>query len=265
MDSICLQCSEPVTTLNQLKCQGFCDRIMHLSCSTLTRPKLDMINDSANILWLCDSCVDLMKSSTVNAAFTALSEAFRLLTDTHKTALEALKAEMEKTRKSVESATTLPATPISWPVPNRAGAKRARKTEDDKSLSKSDVPSLTCGKKKGDVAKVPTITVQPATSKCWIYLSRIATTVSEDEVGAMVKECLSSDDPVEVKKLVKKDANLSGHNFISFKIGVDPKPREMALNAETWPDGMYFREFIDFRQERTNDGRQGFRKTPRLG
>ncbi|XP_058817344.1 uncharacterized protein LOC131680647 [Topomyia yanbarensis] len=240
MDSICLQCSEPVTTLNQLKCQGFCYRIMHLSCSTLTRPKLDMINDSANIFWLCDSCVDLMKSSA------------RL-------------KHLEKTRKSVESATTLPATPISWPVPNRAGAKRARETEDDKYPSKSDVPSLTCGKKKGDVAKVPTITVQPATSKCWIYLSRIATAVSEAEVGAMVKECLSTDDPVEVKKLVKKDANLSGLNFISFKIGVDPQLREMALNADTWPDGMYFREFIDFRQERNNDGKLGFRKTPRLG
>lgn len=66
---------------------------------------------------------------------------------------------------------------------------------------------------------------------------------------------------IEVRKLVKKDADLSSMRFISFKIGVDEKCREEALSADTWPDGFYFREFVNYQDKKSG---QGFPKTPRL-
>lgn len=107
------------------------------------------------------------------------------------------------------------------------------------------------------------VVAAPAVSnKCLIYLSRIATNVSEDDIRALAKECLASEDSIDVKKLVKKYVNLNELKFISFKVGVDPKQRENALSADTWPDGICFREFVDYRSERNNNA--GFSKTPRL-
>lgn len=36
-------------------------------------------------------------------------------------------------------------------------------------------------------------------------------------------------------------------NFVSFKVGVDPKYRNAALDPSTWPRGILFREFEDNR------------------
>lgn len=34
-------------------------------------------------------------------------------------------------------------------------------------------------------------------------------------------------------------------NFISYKIGIDAKLRDVALKSDTWPKGLLFREFED--------------------
>ncbi|KAL1397787.1 hypothetical protein pipiens_009478 [Culex pipiens pipiens] len=69
-----------------------------------------------------------------------------------------------------------------------------------------------------------------------------------EDICTMVKECLSvdADDPVVVKMLVKKGADITKLSSVTFKVGVGRDYRESSLDADNWPEGLAFREFIDF-------------------
>lgn len=45
--------------------------------------------------------------------------------------------------------------------------------------------------------------------------------------------------------LIKQGTDVNSLNFISFKVGVDPKYRSAALDPSSWPKGILFREFED--------------------
>lgn len=87
------------------------------------------------------------------------------------------------------------------------------------------------------------LTVPPPREQFWLYLSRIHTSVKGEAMETLAKECLQCDDPIHVISLVKKNADMSSLNFISFKVGMDVKYRDVALNPATWPQGILFREF----------------------
>lgn len=255
-----------------IQCQGFCDKVAHLDCASLTRPNMDLINGNSNLFWFCDTCSGIMNSKHVRDAFAALTEAFRNLSETHRSAMEGVRSELEKNREQVEvlatkistapviaSVTPTVAVPSSgWPSLKRNTNKR---TFGAAGLVSPVLPSLSRGTKKLSANVTSISTVPPEAEKCWVYLSRIAASATEDDILALVNECVPCDEPVEVKKLVKKDADLTSMRFISFKIGVDEKYREVALSAESWPDGVYFREFVDYKDRKSG---QGFPKTPRL-
>lgn len=268
-ESICLHCSKAVNTIEVLRCHGFCGGIVHRTCTNLTKPNMNLVNEHANIFWFCDACVELTKNSSFRDSFSTLAATVSTFDETHRKALAEVKLEMEKNRKAVESlcvksSTTLPSTPI-WPVQKRSTMKRGRDHEDT-STARPNLPALVCGKKKFASEKLPaSVIIAPPAKKCWIYLARFDPTVKEDDIRSMAADCLDTEDSIEVTKLVKKDANLSEWRFVAFKIGVDHKHRNAALSAETWPDGIYFREFIDTdRNVLLSNDRTGFRKTPRL-
>lgn len=267
-----MQCSEPVKTLKFIKCQGFCEKVVHIECVSLSRSNMDFINEQSNLFWFCNSCTGILSSKHVRDAFVALTEAFRNLSETHRLALDGVRTELEKNREQVEvlatkissvpaTCQTTPAPPvptIEWPGLKRKSNKR---TFGAAGLTSPDLPSLSCGTKKLSANIASISTVPPEPEKCWVYLSRIAASATENDILALVTECIPCDEPIEVRKLVKKDADLTSMRFISFKIGVDEKYREVALNADTWPDGFYFREFVNYQDKKSG---QGFPKTPRL-
>lgn len=259
MEPACLQCTKPVKTLKFIKCQGFCEGIAHLDCVSLSRQNLDFINEQPNLFWFCNNCTAIMSSKHVRDAFAALNEAFHSLNETHRTVLEGVQSELVKNREQVEELSakisTAPATPKPWPNLNRPANKRSFGTAE---LESPKLPSMSCGKKKIS-STVPVVPPEP--EYCWVYLSRIDPKATEDDILTLATECIPCDEPIEVRKLVKKDADLKSMRFISFKIGIDEKYREVALSAETWPDGVYFREFVDYQDRKS---RSGFAKTPRL-
>ncbi|KAL9705235.1 hypothetical protein quinque_008753 [Culex quinquefasciatus] len=82
------------------------------------------------------------------------------------------------------------------------------------------------------MTSVPIIADAEPDDLWYIWLSSFPPTVTEDDICTMVKECLSvdEDDPVVVKMLVKKVRDY----------------RDSSLDADNWPAGLAFREFIDF-------------------
>ena len=56
-------------------------------------------------------------------------------------------------------------------------------------------------------------------------------------------------------RLVKKDADLTKLNFVSFRVEIPRDLKEAALSACTWPIGVLVREF-DFDRTRVDRFRQ---------
>lgn len=80
--------------------------------------------------------------------------------------------------------------------------------------------------------------------KFWIYFTRIAKHVTNDEMRQMVSHALKLDDPPDVVKLVPAWKRLDDLHYVSFKVGVDQKHKDEAILESTWPAGLMFREFI---------------------
>ncbi|XP_052871067.1 uncharacterized protein LOC128276649, partial [Anopheles cruzii] len=91
----------------------------------------------------------------------------------------------------------------------------------------------------GTAAKIAIGTVAAPTPKLWLFLSRLATDVTEEQVSDMVSKSLDAKD-VLVKRLLPKDRDLSTVSFLSFRVGVPLALRDKALDPSTWPNGVLF-------------------------
>lgn len=97
----------------------------------------------------------------------------------------------------------------------------------------------------GDLS-VPCLTPQIPPPKFWLYLSGLHPQISVEDVQKIASRCLNLSTPADVVRLVPKDMDMSKLTFVSFKVGMDPTMKELALDASTWPDGILFREFVDY-------------------
>lgn len=125
-----------------------------------------------------------------------------------------------------------------WP---RLSAKRRR--ED-----RPDVNVLTAkGTKAIDLTdlSVPFISSTTASEKFWLYLSRLNPLITDNDVQNIVSRCLGTTDQTDVIRLVPKGKDVTNMTFVSFKIGLDPGMRDLALDPDSWPTGLQFREFVD--------------------
>ena len=71
--------------------------------------------------------------------------------------------------------------------------------------------------------------------------------VSEAEVKMMVCECVGApiDDCYKTAKLVSKDVDSRTIDCVSFRVDLNVKWKEKALDAATWPCGIKFRQFVN--------------------
>ncbi|KAL1373756.1 hypothetical protein pipiens_005095 [Culex pipiens pipiens] len=130
-----------------------------------------------------------------------------------------------------------------WPT---LGQKRFSGTQAQIHQVKQTSRPLPVAKKA--MTSVPIIADVEPDDLWYIWLSSFPSTVTEEDICTMVKECLSvdADDPVVVKMLVKKGADITKLSSVTFKVGVRRDYREFSLDADNWPEGLAFREFIDF-------------------
>lgn len=245
MDSNCYQCSAPIKSIDCLQCSGFCNQAVHLNCAGVKRPNMNFINEHKNALWFCDNCYDQLQNikenplnSTVNVT-SAISEAINGPIAELKCEIQEIK-ELTKTLAGNKLPTDPPALPRSRPWPS---VKRPREPATRGTPKSRPDAKLVGGTKSVEKNEKTVETVAKPAEKFWLYLSRIARTVTEDDISELVKNCLQIDEDVEVRKLVRKDADLNQLAFISFKVGINKGLREIALDPSVWPKGIFFREF----------------------
>ncbi|XP_055523169.1 uncharacterized protein LOC129717326 [Wyeomyia smithii] len=249
MDSNCYQCSKPIKTIEVIQCNGFCHQSAHLKCVGLKRPQVDFVNEQNNILWFCDHCIAQLEYIKQNPMKTT-QDVVAVVSDAVRESLCELKIELQETKEltktlvdehqSIDSA-ALGRTRTAWPSIER--------TRDTTPKSRPDL-KLVGGTKSVDMGSTIVATVAKPAEKFWLYFSRIARHVSEADISELVKQCLETQQPVDVRKLVRKDADLNQYAFISFKVGIEKELKDRALDPSVWPKGIFFREFENLKAER---------------
>ncbi|XP_055527381.1 uncharacterized protein LOC129719996 [Wyeomyia smithii] len=252
MNSECYQCSQPIKTLEYMQCNGFCNQAVHLKCTGFKRPNMELVNSNHNLLWFCDNCIEHLKQFKETPTPMA-HDIVAAVSENISDSLSALKSELLETKALTKALIDKTTNDVcdpnrarsAWPSVKRPRDVALRETPKSRTTTK-----LACGTKPVEKLSKTVATVEKAPEKFWLYLSRIACHVTEEDISELVKSCLSTELTVDVKKLVRKDADLKQLAFISFKIGIDTRLKETALDPASWPKGIYFREFEHLQSSR---------------
>ncbi|XP_035896280.1 uncharacterized protein LOC118505065 [Anopheles stephensi] len=280
MATSCLSCSLPVNNEELYKCAGSCDTSYHLRCIGVPEAALpEFTRPDAQALWICASC----NASRLNgrAMFNELNTALDVLKDELLREFDGrLTAVLDAVRADVLSAvdrsnsnthTLMPLAPLTsstaaaTPLSSRPGElDRASQNAPNRNAPKRrlvdftppdavSAPPLNVGTAPISPSSRTVLTVPLNVSngpKFWLYLTRIAPSVSDSDFKLMVASQLGTDDVITIR-LVPRDKDPGTLSFISFKVGMSPDLKEKALSPSTWHNGIVFREFTDHRTSQT--------------
>lgn len=243
-DRACDHCGTSVETENDhIACMGFCDQVTHIKCAKLNPPFVRNIQERSNLFWMCRQCAHLMNMTRFKRAMSSIGGAISSITDNHDERLTDLKQAISDNGKQIERLSRKVTVKTgSTPLSSRFAGGQPTPKRPREEHSKDPKPLL------GGTKAVPScavLTVPPPKELFWLYLSRIHPSVKSEAVMSLAKDCLLCEDPIKVVPLVKKNADMASMNFISFKVGIDVKYRDAALDPATWPQGIVFREFED--------------------
>lgn len=105
---------------------------------------------------------------------------------------------------------------------------------------------------------VTSITLEPRPQRFWLYLTGLNPKINTNDVKLIVERCLGTSMDLDPKLLVPKDTDCSRYKFVSYRIGLDPKLRDKALDGNNWARNLVVREFEFF----DTDSKK--RSTPRV-
>nr|XP_029721532.1 uncharacterized protein LOC115262785 [Aedes albopictus]XP_029723034.1 uncharacterized protein LOC115263792 [Aedes albopictus]XP_029731698.1 uncharacterized protein LOC115267982 [Aedes albopictus] len=251
MTCVCEKCANELTG-TIIKCDGFCYGQFCLSCSKIPSELQPSIKNHQHLVWMCEACRKLLKSSRFKKSLTSVRDANEsiieaLKTDIRDSILTEVRNEVRNEIRTSfkEMIDTVPMTPFN-PVPSlpslSSRKKRPRDIENDDDHHRRPA-KLICGTSVSTNATVPTVnTAELRQEQFWLYLSGIHPSVSDEDMKALVNEALGTPE-LSVVKLVPKDKDIRSLTFISFKIGMPTELKEKAMSATTWPIGIKFREF----------------------
>lgn len=239
---MCGKCCDPITGMDVVLCRGYCGDSFHMSTCTggVTRAMLNYFTTHKNnLFWMCDKCAALFENGHFRALSSRVDEQSPISTLT--TAISELRTEINRLNSKPSA---LPVTPATnrWP---QLDLRRPNKRPRDLDMMPSEKCRIGSKQPTENVVSVP-ICNKENENKFWLYLSKIRPDVANDAVCAMVKSNLALDIDPDIVKLVAKEKDISTLSFVSFKIGLDPSLKEMALDPATWPEGLFFREFEDY-------------------
>lgn len=239
----CGTCSKAINGIDVVVCRGYCGGFFHLNeCSGVTRAMQSYFTSNRkNLFWMCDNCAELFENSHFRVISNQADE---------KSPLNSLASAITELRTEIRQ---LHAKPVAYPSPaesprwpsfdQRRGTKRPRIIETN--VRAQD--SCRVGSKKAEENVVSVaICKSEADNRFWLYLSKIRPDVTTEAVCEMTKANLNMENDPIVVKLVPKGKQIESLSFVSFKIGLDPLLKRKALDPETWPEGLLFREFVDY-------------------
>ncbi|XP_055604070.1 uncharacterized protein LOC129752307 [Uranotaenia lowii] len=238
----CDKCAKPTGDSDSILCQGLCSLVFHLKCAGLLSSHLKSKADNKNLLWVCDECCRLLKNAAFRRSLGSYESIIADMRTNQASLVAEVKSEFATTNLKLDKILNVrpninPSPRIPAPWPSLATPTNKRRRVENPTVA----PCV--GTKQVTVKTIAT--VAPPEKKFWIYLARLHNSVTAKDIEELVMECLQCES-TEVHALVRKDVDVSTLRSISFKVGVDPKLKDIALSPKTWPSGILFREFEDF-------------------
>lgn len=230
MDVPCKKCSADIDVMNCLYtvCEGRCARKFHATCVGVTENDLCAL--SKNIIWICDDCmIEFCKARDriPESSKTQPADENVFATDFEKLKLQIndINNSFAKLSVAIASSTSSSTTPRQQ--------RHSTPIDSPKSLTSSSVCAPECS------------SVQTRDETFPLLLTNIDRGVTENEIAHLVSESLCAPKPecMNVTKLVPSWKNCEELDYISFKIVLPKRWKQLAMTATTWPRGLTFREF----------------------
>lgn len=244
----CGECNLVINELEPIRC-GFCDTFFHISqqcCGFNSRSHKELFSNG-KAMFICPECRNTLGGRSICSFLKGSTDSHspsQLNLDELFSQVKKLTSLVESLSKRVEHITNecqLPrplGTP-NWPqqdVKRRRGVNgQAVQTATERGTNPIELTDLS----------VQFIVSPPPAPKFWLYLSGFQPLIKDEDVKIILSRCLDVTEPVDVVRLVAKDTDVTKLSYVSFKIGLNPAYRELALNASSWPAGLLFREFIE--------------------
>ena len=252
----CGACSDEINDLEPMRC-GFCEAVFHIQPQCIgfnLRTHKEAFSKGA-VMFICPQCKSELRGRSVRAYIADLNSPQADSGSSNGLALQLqqLSGLVEGLSKKVDNITSTQARNIAG-SPLSGGAS-GTKTPLWPRLSGSikrprndfAAPPPNRGTKQVNFDNLSVASFMPAAPPptFWLYLSGFHPMVTDDDVKSIVSQCLDAADVSNVTRLVAKGTDVSKMSFVSFKVGLDPALKPLALNAENWPAGLLFREFLD--------------------
>lgn len=222
---------------NWMACDGFCSRMFHIECISLTESDL-MSFMGRNVMWFCDECLPKFWEMKNRETVTTTSPP----AESNESLDANISVEAQIVKLSADIAN------INQTVQNmisRSNACERQKKSND--VTTPHQSKLLCGTKENTPSFSNCSTSSPSCSASryfWLYFTRIASFTTENDMRNLVRESLHYDGRIFVRKLVPPWEDPATMDYVSFKIGIVNTLKDMAMDSSTWPKGLRFREFI---------------------
>ncbi|XP_053686336.1 uncharacterized protein LOC128735877 [Sabethes cyaneus] len=248
----CGECKHEINDLEPIFC-GFCETYFHISqncCGINTRGWMECLLQG-KLLFVCAACRANLNGRSVRSYIDAtLHSHEKQLPDLAclPSQVQQLSDVVAALSKKIDDFSARPKrvsnTPLSCDTPIEPAIRVKRRRVDRMPNIREKV---NCGTKPIDLSdlSVPSIAPPARPKKFWLYLSGLNPSLTDSDVQKIVLRCLNISDPVDAIRLVPKGKDTSNMTFVSFKVGLDPDTKTIALDPSTWPTGLLFREFID--------------------
>lgn len=245
----CKKCNKYVNDTERICCRGFYGSTFHVFCVNVDLPVLDILGEnSRNIFWMCNECADLFS----NEHFKNIMLRNECTASAPSDTMQALKADIEKLSCAINTLsskvdnklqTVLPVPSIPWGNRNNLMPNTPKRRRED-SVNPVE-PTRNLSSTRGTKLTIGTVKTVPLNNNLfWINLSAFHPNTSEDEITALVQDCLSLNPETKPKviKLVPRGKDLTTLRYVSFKVGVSRDSKTVALSSDSWPENVLFRE-----------------------
>lgn len=232
MPSICEKCKNPIAiNATSIQCKGFCDdnNKFHADCVELHYDKAVACMQS-DIFWMCACCRGLIK----NIKLRSIAKSLKLNEDPLNE-INQLKRDITKINDTLATLVTQ--------MNNDSTVKPSANIHVGNEAASNILSSTRIQSSSSTFVES-----SPGPNKFSLFISNIAPEVTDNDVVELVCQKLKMSEPVPVKRLVSRWKDPLSLQYVSFKVDLDYKYKNDALNLTIWPSGVQCREFKNCRQ-----------------
>ena len=221
-------------------CEGRCAKRFHASCVDLAEPTVCALF-AKNILWMCDDCL-ANYCATRDADISISAE----IDDDSNSQTNAIESDIADLKAKVEEIFDTLATLV--PHHQKPFNEKLHSTAVPYVPSPPNASSILLdGTKVSYTRDTSELTNHSGqlSDVFSLFLTNVDRHATEEDIQQLVCECLNINDRknVKIRKLLPKGCSLDDLDFISFKAVFDSKLKCLAMDPETWPVGLKYREF----------------------